>query len=349
MFGKKDVKRDSNDLFFIAEAGTNFYEVADLKGIGIFDSAKLFIDTFSKIKMVDAIKFQIFNPELLASKKYAKSQYEYARRHSLLEYEDYVELKNYCDEKNVMFMATLFDLPSVEKYNDLLEVFKIASPDITFLPLIKELAKTNKPIILSTGGATFHEIEKVVSITGVENLALLHCNVNYNFRNIRQANLSVIRELHDYFPHSVIGYSDHYHGIDMVEYAYLCGANIIEKHIVLQDFQGFNMNDFSHSLTEFSIKPLERKIEYLSDLLGIENLREINERAQTKNFLKNARRGVYLTKDVKEEDLLSKEMLVMKRPQGDGIGANQVEAFNLDEHGDLFCDEQLTYGVNLFA
>lgn len=302
ILGKRKIEKYGKEIFFILEAGTNFYEHADLNGISLLDAAKEFIDKAEELE-ADAIKFQAYKTETLVSKKFAKEQYYYTRRHDALDYEDYIELIEHTKDKPIEFMVTLFDEEGIEVLGKYLNIFKIASPDIIHKQLIKKIDEFGKSIIMSTGFATTEEIKQAIEWANNSDVILLHCIPKYPTKHVEELNLARIRKLNAEFS-NIIGYSDHSVKDDgntfsnlstnALDSAVMLGANVIEKHFKLMDTQ---MNDGAHSITpemaEITIKNVrrytrERGLFVNKDFLG--NLDMIN-------FLSKARRGLYAGRD----------------------------------------------------
>lgn len=135
----------------------------------------------------------------------------------------------------ITFFATAFDFKSADFLDELkMPAYKIASGDLQNLPLLKYVAKFNKPMIISTGGATFQMIQSAVeTIRTVHNqVAILQCTASYPAK-YEHLNLTVISKLRSMYPDNVIGYSGHDNGIAMAVVAYTLGARIVEKHFTL--------------------------------------------------------------------------------------------------------------------
>lgn len=196
----------------------------------------------------DAVKLQTLAPETLVT---ADQQ---ARRDQLARFalgdDAWPELAEVARANDVMFLSTPFDLRAVHLLDPLVPAFKIASGDLTFAPLLRAVAATAKPVILSTGLATDDEIaaavavlEKEWSAGGHPGLALLHCVSCYP-TDAAQASLRRIPAL---LRHSeVVGYSDHTLGVRAASVAVALGARIIEKHFTIDR----NLSDFrDHQLS----------------------------------------------------------------------------------------------------
>jgi sialic acid synthase SpsE len=319
---------NEKDFYFIAEIGTNFYEVADILKVPLVNAAKAMIIAFSLMninaekKRVHAIKFQIFNPDKTAHPIFAKDQYEYMKNHSLLSEKDWRHLAEFCKERDVDFMATFFDEELVERYQDLVKVFKVASPDITNYSLLEKINEYEKPVILSTGAATTDEIKSAIKTLNKSNVIPMHCIVNYNFSDKTTANLSEINELKK-LSNSFVGYSDHYRDCSLLDKAYLVGARILEKHVVLHSCKKNkfnNLNDFAHSATQFDLKKKIDEIIELSEILY--NNGELFD-DHSNNFRLNARRGIYTAKEIKAGKKIEKEDICLLRPRKNSFPDSQ--------------------------
>ncbi len=138
-------------------------------------------------------------------------------------------------KNGITFFATAFDFSSADFLEQLdVPLYKIASGDLQNTPLLKYVAKFNKPMIISTGGATFEMIDIAVNAIREyhNNFAILQCTASYP-ASFNQLNLRVISALRDRYPENIIGYSGHDNGIAMALAAYVLGARVIEKHFTL--------------------------------------------------------------------------------------------------------------------
>ena len=197
--------------YFIAEAGVNHE--------GSLKYAKKLIDS-AKSGGADAIKFQTYKANKIASKnsphywdlkkEKTKSQYDLFSKFDSFDKKHYKILYNYCKKKKIEFMSTPFDIDAVNFLNPFLNVFKISSSDITNFPLIDEIRKKKKPIILSTGASNLAEIKDALKLItkSVKKVVLMHCILNYPTKD-ENANLNMISSLKKEFPECIIGYSDH--------------------------------------------------------------------------------------------------------------------------------------------
>ena len=230
---------EDEPCFIIAEAGVNHN--------GDINLAKKLIDIASNAG-ADAVKFQTFKAEKLVLQDTDKAEYqmkstgsEESQYHMLKKLEltesDFEELKTYAEKKNIIFLSTPFDNESVDFLDNIgVPLFKIASGEITNLPLLQHIAKKNKPVILSTGMATLGEIEEALYTLlneGLRDIIILHCITSYPAK-AEEANLNVIKTLRSCFKLPV-GLSDHTLGINISLAARVLGACVIEKHFTLDN------------------------------------------------------------------------------------------------------------------
>jgi len=299
--------------YLIAEAGVNHE--------GSMELAKRLIDE-AKEGGADAIKFQTYKADTIASKdspyywditkEPTRSQHELFQKYDKFWKTEFEELKKYCDQVDIEFLSTPFDIESATFLNDLMPVFKISSSDLTNKPFIEYMCKFDKPIILSTGASHLHEIQEAVSwIEKYGNdLALLHCVLNYPTDD-KNANLGMINGLQKAFPEHIIGYSDHTLPKDMrtLEIATLLGAVILEKHFTHdKTLQG---NDHYHAMDKEDIKILRQNIEKSFLLLGDFKISASNSEEPARQ---NARRSIILNQRIVAGTILTEDMLTFKRP-----------------------------------
>jgi N-acetylneuraminate synthase len=218
--------------FIIAEVGNNHN--------GDFDRAKHMIDKAVEMG-ADCVKFQMRQiKEVYRSKSLEKNGEDLGTEYIIdllnkfeLSVEKQKALSDYCKTKGILYMCTPWDKTSV----DILETFnvpayKVASADLTNLPLLDKLSKTNKPLILSTGMSTTEEIRFTVDFLNKRKVkfVLLHCNSTYP-APLHDINLNWILKLRDIHP--LIGYSGHERGINVSLGAIALGAKVIERHFTL--------------------------------------------------------------------------------------------------------------------
>ena len=231
---------DSSPCFVVAEIGHNHQgNLAVCK--------KMFEE--AKECGVDAVKLQKRDNRSLYTEDFYNSPYNsenafgptYGTHREALEFgwDQYVELKDYAKKLGLIFFATAFDLSSADFLKRLgMPCYKIASGDIRNVPLLKHVARFDKPMIISTGGCTVADIKRAYETVSPLNqqFAFLHCTAMYPITDEHEdkVNMKMIETLRNLFPELVIGFSDHSNGVLFSTAAYVLGARIIEKHFTLK-------------------------------------------------------------------------------------------------------------------
>ncbi|MDB9936363.1 N-acetylneuraminate synthase [Candidatus Pelagibacter sp.] len=327
-------------VFIIAEAGVNHN--------GSIDLAKKLIDVASSAG-VDAVKFQTFKAENLATKNAEKANYQKnttdqkENQFSMLKKlelskEMHLELINYSKNKNIKFLSSPFDHDSIELLKDLgLEVFKIPSGEITNLLYLRHIGKLNKKIILSTGMSNMDEVKNALDIlvnsgTKKNNITILHANTEYPTPmedvNLR-AMVTIGEELNVGF-----GYSDHTLGIEVDIAAVAMGASCIEKHFTLD----CNMEGPDHKA---SLEPDQLR-EMVKAIRNIELALGNGIKKPSKSELPNiqiVRKSIIAKTKIKKGDVLKENNLAVKRPGGgispmkwdDVVGTKATKDYKEDE------------------
>ena len=299
--------------YIIAEAGVNHE--------GSMELAKRLCDE-AKEGGADAIKFQTYKADTIASKdspaywdttkEPTKSQYELFKKHDSFWKDEMQELKAYCDEIGIEFMSTPFDVESATFLNDMMDVFKISSSDLTNKPFIEYMCDFKKPIILSTGASSLAEIAEAVSWIEKKGnpLALLHCVLNYPTPD-KNANLGMIVDLKTRFPDKIIGYSDHTLPNDMkvCEIATLLGSVIIEKHFTHD--KSIPGNDHYHAMDKEDLRHFRSNLGRTFEILGSFKVEALEDEEPAR---KNARRSLVASRDIPKGKVIEKEDLTFKRP-----------------------------------
>jgi N-acetylneuraminate synthase/sialic acid synthase len=194
----------------------------------------------------------------------------YGRHREALEFglEEYRELKAYAQSIGITFFATAFDFASADFLAGLdMPVFKIASADLKNIPLLKHVATFQKPMIVSTGGATIADVDRgyeaIVPIN--PQVCLLQCTSSYP-ADFEELDLRVICTYRERFPRSVIGLSAHDNGIAMAVAAYVLGASVIEKHFTLN--RAMKGMDHAFSLEPVGLSKMVRDLRRVRKALG---------------------------------------------------------------------------------
>jgi len=319
--------------YLIAEVGVNFYDTAKSLKLEPLEAAKMYIDK-AKEGGADAVKFQSYKANTIVSKNSpaywdlskepTKTQHELFLKHDHFDKNDYQELCNYSKEVGIDFMSTPFDFESANYLEDMIDIYKISSSDLSNLPFLAHVAKKGKPVYLSTGASYVSEIEKALRIlkeNGCEDICLMHCVLSYPTKN-ENANLNMIKHLKNVFPNVKIGYSDHTlpdETMTILTTAYLFGAEIIEKHFTLD--KTLPGNDHYHAMDLEDLKKSIRNFELLTTIGGATEKSVLDCEVVPR---REARRSLILAKDVKAGHVLTTEDIMLKRP-GIGISPEHIE------------------------
>lgn len=326
-----------NKIYIIAEAGVNHNGQLDL-ALDLVDVAKN--------AGADAVKFQTFSAERLVTKTAAKANYQkQTTDKSQTQFEmlkalelsqsDFIKLKEYCDQSEIEFLSTAFDVKSIYFLNNLVKRWKVSSGEITNFPYLVEMAKTRKPVILSTGMSTLSDVEQAVDLLrkyGTDDIILLQCNTQYP-TPYEDVNLNAMLTLKKHFG-LVVGYSDHTLGIEIPIAAAAMGASVIEKHFTLdKKMEGPDQ--------KISLEP-DELIKMVSCIRNVEKSFGNGKKEPSVSERENmsiARKSIVAAKNIKCGEIFTEENLTTKRP-GKGIspmewnsvlGKRAVRDFEADE------------------
>ena len=304
--------------YVIAEIGVNHE--------GNLELAKRLIEEASR-GGAHAAKFQSYKADLIAcrespaywdrSQEPTSSQHELFRKYDSFEPDDYRALAEHCRSHGIDFMSTPFDLGAVAWLDPLVPMFKIASADITNVPLIRRCAATGKPLLISTGAALLPEIELAVETAkaaGARDIALLHCILRYPTEP-DNARLAMIGELAQRFPRCVVGYSDHVipdAALSALEAATLLGACVLEKHFTYDKTRPGN--DHYHAMDEADLRRFMAKLARYRQMYASNG----TERPLEQDARLHARRSIVAARDIRAGTALAERDLIAKRP-GHGI------------------------------
>ncbi|HTR22514.1 MAG TPA: N-acetylneuraminate synthase [Terriglobales bacterium] len=257
-------------VFVIAEAGVNHN--------GSLDLAMRLVEA-AKASGADAVKFQTFRADLLATRSAHKAAYQErttASTESQFEMLQRLELDaaahralmDHCRKTGIQFLSSPFDIASADLLAEMdIPLFKVPSGEITNLPFLQHIASKKRPIILSTGMSTLAEVEEAVQVmtaAGVPKLTLLHCVTEYP-APYAEVNLRAMQTLKSAFGLPV-GYSDHTPGIDIAIAATALGAEVIEKHFTLD--RSLPGPDHKASLEPGELQQLVEAIRHVEVALG---------------------------------------------------------------------------------
>lgn len=313
--------------YLIAEIGVNFYDTAKVEKIAPMEAAKKYVLEAKKAG-IDAVKFQSYKANTIVSKNSpaywditkepTPTQYGLFQKHDSFNREDYQEICDYCKEIGIDFMSTPFDVASADYLDDMVDIYKISSSDLSNIPFIRHIAEKGKPIYLSVGASYISEIEEAVRVmqdAGCPEICLMHCILSYPTKN-SDANLNVIKTLKRVFPNIKIGYSDHTlpdETMTILTTAYLYGAEVIEKHFTLdKTLQG---NDHYHAGDPSDFKKAVDNFALIAEISGSEEKTVLDCELIPR---REARRSLVLTRDMKAGEIITENDIMAKRP-GKGI------------------------------
>jgi len=302
----------SNPVYIIAEMSANHLQ-SYKRAVKIIGSAKL--------SGADAIKLQTYTSDTLTLNSNrnefmisggtpwdGQTLYElYSDIYMPWEWQP--KLKKIADELGLDLISTTYDITSTDFLENIVSAYKIASYELTDLPLIRYTAKKGKPMILSTGMAILDEILDAVNEAGNTDLALLKCTSAYP-APIGNLNLLSITTLIKLFPDIIIGLSDHSTGYIAPVVAVSLGAKIIEKHFTLCRSDGGPDAQFSIEPDEFSL--MVKYVRETELMLGN------SEIGPTENEVPKFRRSLFATKQIRKGEMFSDSNIRSIRP-ADGI------------------------------
>jgi sialic acid synthase SpsE len=319
-----------NGVYVIAEAGVNHN--------GELSLAKELVDVAARAG-ADAVKFQLFNPDELASDVAPLAPYQERSgeenqkamlRRLMLPQDAYRELKEYAEARGIDFITTPFDIASARFLAGLgVKFLKIPSSEITNIPFLRGVATLGVPVILSTGQATMEEIREGVEPIESAKIpyALLHCVSSYP-APAAQSNLKAMETLRGEFKVPV-GFSDHSKGILVPVMAAALGAVIIEKHYTLD--RTMIGPDHKASLEPDELIEMVRRIRDRKVLEGTvvpaDVIGDGRKRCQPceEEVRPVSRRSVTAAVDLPAGAVLTPEKLAVRRP-GTGIPPKQLDA-----------------------
>ena len=220
------------------------------------------------------------------------------------------ELKDYANSKGLDLFSSPFDVTAVDFLETLdFPAYKIASFEITDHILIKRIAQTGKPVIISSGMASLSDLNDAVSLlreNGTTQIAMLKCTSAYPAKP-EDSNLNTIKHMIETF-NVIGGLSDHTLGIEVPIASVVLGGRIIEKHFKLTDDSGSEDDAFSLKPDEF--KKMVDSIRIVEKTLGSIHYDGVNSESKSKKF----RRSLFIVKDIKEGELFTEDNVKSIRP-----------------------------------
>lgn len=340
--GKNLISNDSTP-YIIAEIGLNHNGSVELAK-KLIDQAVLAgchaakLQTFSQGRMSSKVLDARYNEDILDAEENLHQLFD----RLIFNRADLEEIFEYAKKKHIELFSTPFDIESVNLLEELgVKVYKIASMDVVNLPLVRAVAKTMKPIIMSTGMTTLGDIEEAVEVirqVGNPNLILLHCVSSYPC-SAADSNLLMIKTLSKTFD-TLVGFSDHFPDIYLVPPAVTLGARVIEKHITLD--RSMKGPDHIFSLESDLLSRMVEQAAQTFSALG--NGRKFISPSEYKSIQK-LRRSIFAKTDIKCGQKITEEMLIIKSP-GTGIIPKYMNlVLGRQARGDISRDHPITWDL----
>jgi len=275
----------------------------------------------------DYVKFQIYTGDGLVSKLESPDRNQHFKKFELSS-EQHIELAKMCRSQKVGYTASVWNFDALDWINPYMDFFKVGSGDLTAYPMLRELAKYKKPILISTGLANEKEVVEAVTFLRKQNdfykkehsIAVLQCTSMYPIKS-SDANLNVMHRFKEIL-NCAVGYSDHTEGNYAMEIAVAMGAEVLEFHFT-DDRTGKTFRDHKVSLTKDEVQKLIEKIRLIETLKGSSEKRVLPIEEENGHEL-SFRRAVYPSKDIKKGDVLTEDNLTILRPLH-GIDAREYD------------------------
>lgn len=311
--------------FIVAEAGVN--HDGDLR------RALELVDAAADAR-ADAVKFQTFDADRLVAAGAPKAPYQLettdareSQRDMLarleLDADAHRTLAARCEERGMIFLSTPFDAESADLLDELgVLAFKLASPDLTNLPLVEHVARKQRPLLLSTGMADLGEVRAAVKVAreaGADGIVVLHCVTAYP-ADPAEANLRAIPRLADELGVPA-GWSDHTRTAETALAAVALGAAVLEKHVTLD--RTATGPDHAASLEPNELAELVAAVRVVESALGDGVKRPARSELANRDVV---RRSLAAARDLDAGTTLERDMLDALRP---GTGISPAELPNL--------------------
>ena len=306
-------------IFIVAEIGNNHE--------GSVSNARKLIYK-AKNSGADAVKFQIFKPDLYVHKDQSKRLKTLKKFQ--LSYKQFLSLKKYSNQLKIKFFSSAFDLERLNFTLKHTSIVKVASPDNNNFIFLDKILKLKKKCIISTGLLNFKQIGSLVTNLKKKyskrylekNICLLHCVSSYPAKD-NDMNLNFISQMQKRYK-LPIGFSDHSIGIEAPIVAASLGAKVIEKHFTL-DNNFSNFRDHKVSLNPTNFKKMVQSIRRVENLIGEDLKFSIKDELSNE---RNLRRTFYASRNIFKGEKFTLSNLVALRPKI----KNSIDLDNIDKY-----------------
>ncbi len=273
----------------------------------------------------DYVKFQIYTGDGLVNPIESPDRNKHFKKFEL-PVDQHIELAQMCKENKVGYLASVWEESALDWVDKFMDFYKVGSGDLTAYPLLREIGKRKKPVLLSTGLAEEKEVVEAVSFIRScdpfyetsNAIALLQCTSMYPIPP-RDANLNVMHTLKE-LTGCPMGYSDHTEGSYALEIAVAMGAEILEFHFT-DDREGKEFRDHKVSLTSDEVKELIDRIKEIKALQGNDKKQPLSVEG---DHVTSFRRGIYPSREIPSNSKITAEDLLVLRPNH-GIPANKFD------------------------
>jgi sialic acid synthase len=304
------------DCFVIAEIGSNHMGDPGLCEKMIIAAARCGVDAVKMQKRDNAAMFTktALNAPYMNELSYGPTYGAHRERLDWFGMKEFKRFKAVAEKHGVLFFATPFEEKSADFLHGLgVPLWKIASCDVTNLPLVRKVAEYGDPVIISTGGADNWQILRLVNeIRPINpNFALLHCISTYPNED-HQLNLRYIEFLREIYPDIIIGFSSHHPGIEPCIIARTLGASIFEVHFTLN--RGAKGTDHGFSFEPRGLETLVEDLKRVKIMLG-NHEKQVFEAEKT-GFIRKMGKGIYPARYLPAGRIIEVGDLVMKSPAG---------------------------------
>lgn len=307
------------------------YFIADIAANHDGDLKRAFkLIELAKEAGADCAKFQNFKADSIVSKngfEVMGRQLSHQASWKKSVYDTYVDasvadewphrLKEKCDELQIEYMTSPYDYDSVDLANQFVNAFKVGSGDITWLDIIRYMAKKGKPMLLATGASDLEDVDRAVGEIRKCNsqIVLMQCNTNYTAspENYKYINLNVLKTYKDRYPGTILGLSDHTCGYATVLGAYALGARVFEKHFT--DDNDRIGPDHKFSMNPHSWRTMVEETMKLYEAMG-DGVKKVENNEQDTCIVQ--RRSLYYRRSFPAGHVLGEDDLIPLRPSPSG-------------------------------
>lgn len=265
----------------------------------------------------DVVKFQVYFADSLVSKIENSTRHDHFKKFELT-VDQHIELAERCISRGKLYTSSIWDINALKLIDPYLAFHKIGSGDMTAYPVIEEIVKLKKPIVLSTGLSDIDEVKKTVNFIqnldinykNPEMLCILQCTSMYPIK-YTDVNLNVMTNYKELFELSA-GYSDHTKDLNALKIAASMGADVLEFHFT-DDKLNTNFRDHIVSLSISDVKKLKNFIDLLNKIKGNHNKKLMEIEYENDHHI-SFRRGIYLKNSIKKGEIIERNNMIFLRP-----------------------------------